>query len=40
MKRYGDLEDRFLALGGYAAEAEAASIASNLACPTASSISR
>ena len=33
MKRYGDLEDRFLALGGYAAEAEAASIASNLSLP-------
>ena len=34
------LEDRFLALGGYAAEAEAASIASNLSCPTGSSTSR
>ncbi|MCU1437801.1 MAG: family ATP-binding cassette protein [Naasia sp.] len=33
MKRYGDLNDRFLALGGYAAEAEAASIASNLNLP-------
>jgi ATPase subunit of ABC transporter with duplicated ATPase domains len=33
MERYGRLEDRFLALGGYAAEAEAASIASNLALP-------
>ncbi|GHF09375.1 ABC-F family ATP-binding cassette domain-containing protein [Pseudolysinimonas yzui] len=33
MDRYGRLEDRFLALGGYAAEAEAASIASNLALP-------
>jgi ATPase subunit of ABC transporter with duplicated ATPase domains len=33
MTRYGKLEDRFLALGGYAAEAEAASIASNLALP-------
>ena len=31
--RYARLEDRFLALGGYAAEAEAASIASNLALP-------
>ncbi len=33
MDRYGRLNDRFLALGGYAAEAEAASIASNLALP-------
>src|SRR3954454_23274080 len=33
MKRYGNLSDRFLALGGYAAEAEAASIASNLNLP-------
>jgi ATPase subunit of ABC transporter with duplicated ATPase domains len=33
MTRYGTLEDRFLALGGYAAEAEAASIASNLSLP-------
>jgi ATPase subunit of ABC transporter with duplicated ATPase domains len=33
MDRYGRIEDRFLALGGYAAEAEAASIASNLALP-------
>ena len=33
MDRYARLEDRFLALGGYAAEAEAASIASNLALP-------
>ncbi|WP_168627737.1 MULTISPECIES: ABC-F family ATP-binding cassette domain-containing protein [unclassified Cryobacterium] len=33
MKRYSKLEDRFLALGGYAAEAEAASIASNLNLP-------
>ncbi len=33
MTRYGKLEDRFLALGGYAAEAEAASIASNLSLP-------
>src|SRR3954471_1468861 len=33
MKRYGNLSDRFLALGGYAAEAEAASIASNLSLP-------
>ncbi|WP_207456876.1 ABC-F family ATP-binding cassette domain-containing protein [Herbiconiux sp. SYSU D00978] len=33
MKRYAKLEDRFLALGGYAAEAEAASIASNLNLP-------
>jgi len=33
MARYGTLEDRFLALGDYAAEAEAASIASNLSLP-------
>ena len=33
MRRYGDLQDRFTALGGYAAEAEAAVIASNLALP-------
>ena len=33
MTRYGKLEDRFLSLGGYAAEAEAASIASNLSLP-------
>ncbi|RUR00661.1 ABC-F family ATP-binding cassette domain-containing protein [Labedella endophytica] len=33
MKRYGDLEERFTTLGGYSAEAEAASIASNLALP-------
>ncbi|MCI2958609.1 ATP-binding cassette domain-containing protein [Agromyces atrinae] len=33
MKRYGNLTDRFTALGGYAAEAEAASIASNLNLP-------
>jgi ATPase subunit of ABC transporter with duplicated ATPase domains len=33
MSRYGQLEDQFLALGGYAAEAEAASIASNLSLP-------
>ena len=33
MQRYARLEDRFLALGGYAAEAEAAAIASNLALP-------
>lgn len=33
MRRYARLEDRFLALGGYAAEAEAASIASNLSLP-------
>ena len=33
MNRYGKLEDRFLALGGYAAEAEASSIASNLSLP-------
>jgi ATPase subunit of ABC transporter with duplicated ATPase domains len=33
MKKYGSLTDRFDALGGYAAEAEAASIASNLSLP-------
>jgi len=33
MRRYGDLEERFTTLGGYSAEAEAASIASNLALP-------
>jgi ATPase subunit of ABC transporter with duplicated ATPase domains len=33
MKRYSALTDRFDALGGYAAEAEAASIASNLSLP-------
>jgi ATPase subunit of ABC transporter with duplicated ATPase domains len=33
MKKYGNLQDKFLALGGYAAEAEAASIASNLSLP-------
>jgi ATPase subunit of ABC transporter with duplicated ATPase domains len=33
MARYGRLDDEFNALGGYAAEAEAASIASNLALP-------
>ena len=33
MKTYGNLQDRFTALGGYAAEAEAASIASNLSLP-------
>ncbi|MBX3093499.1 MAG: ABC-F family ATP-binding cassette domain-containing protein [Cryobacterium sp.] len=33
MSKYGRLEDRFLALGGYAAEAEGASIASNLNLP-------
>lgn len=33
MKRYSRLNDQFLALGGYAAEAEAASIASNLNLP-------
>ncbi|WP_371077829.1 ATP-binding cassette domain-containing protein, partial [Salmonella enterica] len=33
MKKYGELSDRFDALGGYAAEAEAASIASNLKLP-------
>ncbi|MGO2751416.1 MAG: ABC-F family ATP-binding cassette domain-containing protein [Pseudoclavibacter sp.] len=33
MKKYSRLDDRFLALGGYAAEAEAAAIASNLKLP-------
>ena len=33
MKKYGRLEERFHLLGGYAAEAEAASIASNLNLP-------
>ena len=33
MRRYGSLTERFEALGGYAAEAEAASIAHNLALP-------
>ena len=33
MERYGRLTDRFQALGGYAAEAEAAAIASNLSLP-------
>ncbi len=33
MKKYGNLEERFTALGGYSAEAEAASIASNLSLP-------
>ncbi|MBH0129007.1 ABC-F family ATP-binding cassette domain-containing protein [Salinibacterium sp. NK8237] len=33
MDRYGKLDDQFMALGGYAAEAEAASIASNLSLP-------
>ncbi|GAB3617534.1 ABC-F family ATP-binding cassette domain-containing protein [Okibacterium endophyticum] len=33
MKTYGNLEERFHTLGGYAAEAEAASIASNLNLP-------
>ena len=33
MKRFGNLTDRFQALGGYAAEAEAASISHNLGLP-------
>lgn len=33
MKRFGQLTDRFQALGGYAAEAEAASISHNLGLP-------
>src|SRR6218665_3355098 len=33
MRKYGNITDRFAALGGYAAEAEAASIASHLNLP-------
>jgi ATPase subunit of ABC transporter with duplicated ATPase domains len=33
LRRYGGLEDRFAALGGYAAEAEAARICANLGLP-------
>ena len=33
MRKYSNLEERFTALGGYTAEAEAASIASNLSLP-------
>ena len=33
VRRYGNLEDRFASLGGYAAEAEAARICANLALP-------
>lgn len=33
MNRFGDLTDRFQALGGYAAESEAASISNNLGLP-------
>ncbi|MBA3525174.1 MAG: ABC-F family ATP-binding cassette domain-containing protein [Geodermatophilaceae bacterium] len=33
IRRYGQLEDRFAALGGYAAESEAARICSNLGLP-------
>src|SRR5690606_7058460 len=33
LRRYGSLEDRFAALGGYAAEAEAARICANLGLP-------
>ena len=33
VRRYGSLEDRFAALGGYAAEAEAARICANLGLP-------
>jgi len=33
VRRYGNLEDRFAALGGYAAESEAARICSNLGLP-------
>ena len=34
LERYGKVEERFVALGGYAAEAEAARICSNLGLPT------
>src|SRR5439155_21356521 len=34
IRRYGRLEERFTALGGYAAEAEAGRICSNLGLPT------
>jgi len=34
LRRYGRLEERFTALGGYAAEAEAATICSSLGLPT------
>jgi ATP-binding cassette subfamily F protein 3 len=33
IRRYGNLEDRFVALGGYAAESEAARICANLGLP-------
>ena len=33
VRRYGNLEDRFVALGGYAAESEAARICANLGLP-------
>jgi ATP-binding cassette subfamily F protein 3 len=33
VRRYGNLEDRFLSLGGYAAESEAARICANLGLP-------
>ena len=33
MRRYGQLEERLTVLGGYAAEAEAASLASSLGLP-------
>jgi len=33
VRRYGNLEDRFAALGGYAAESEAARICANLGLP-------
>ncbi|MDF2491442.1 MAG: yheS 2 [Microbacterium sp.] len=36
MRRYGSLTERFEALGGYAAEAEAASIANNLSLASSS----
>jgi len=33
VRRYGNLEDRFATLGGYAAESEAARICANLGLP-------
>src|SRR5690606_38710778 len=33
VRRYGNLEDRFSAMGGYAAESEAARICANLGLP-------
>ena len=34
IRRYGQLEERFAALGGYGAESEASRICASLACPT------